>query len=158
MTRKKRSFREKLGSAALVVVLLPFVVPLVFLAVSLAVLHRATLWLLVQFLWLPRGRDVLLVYSDSPIWHDYMINEIAPLVADRSVVLNWSERRSWHWWSLATHVFRSYGTGRQYNPMVLLFRPMRRTRVFRFWSPFQDWKHGHPEPLQRARQDLFIAL
>jgi len=158
MTRRQRSFREKLGNAVLVVVLLPFVVPLALLAVTLALLHRATLWLLVQLLWLPRGKDVLLVYSDSPIWHDYMVNEIAPLVAERAVVLNWSERRKWRRWSLAVNVFRSYGRWREYNPMVLLFRPMGRTRVFRFWSAFQDWKHGYPEPLQRTREDLFIAL
>lgn len=42
--------------------------------------------------------------------------------------------------------------------MVLLFRPMSRTRVFRFWSAFQDWKHGYPEPLQRVKQQLFVAL
>jgi len=158
MTRRQRSFGEKFANAVLVVVLLPFVLPLVLLAVTLALLHRATLWLLVHLLWLPRGKDVLLVYSDSPIWHDYMVNEIAPLVAERAVVLNWSERRNWRWWSLAVNVFLSYGRRREYNPMVLLFRPMGRTRVFRFWSAFQDRKQGYPEPLQRTRQDLFNAL
>ncbi|MGB8061409.1 MAG: hypothetical protein WCF26_05925 [Candidatus Sulfotelmatobacter sp.] len=42
--------------------------------------------------------------------------------------------------------------------MVLLFRPMGRTRVFRFWQPFQDQKRGHPEPLARLKQELFVAL
>jgi hypothetical protein len=158
MTRRQRSFREKLGNAVLVVVLLPFVLPLALLAVTLALLHRATLWLLVQLLWLPRGKDVLLVYSDSPIWHDYMVNEIAPLVAERAVVLNWSERRQWHWWSLAVHVFRSYGGGREFNPLVLLFHPLRRARIFRLWPAFQDWKRGYPEPLERAKQEILTAL
>lgn len=101
---------------------------------------------------------MLLIYSDSPIWHDYIVNEIAPLVADRAVVLNWSERRPWRWWSLAVNVLRSYGRGRDYNPVVLLFRPLRRTRAFRFWSAFQDWKHSYPESVERAKQELIVGL
>lgn len=159
MSRKKQqSFRMRLFNAGAVVVLLPLILPLVVLTLGLALLHRVSLWLLVQSLWLPRGKDVLLIYSDSPIWHDYMMNEIAPLVAERAIVLNWSERRRWRWWSLSANIFRSYGRGREYNPMVLLFRPMGRTRVFRFWSAFQDQKRGYPGPLARLKQEFFVAL
>ena len=158
MVRKKQTLRGRLSKAAFLVVLLPLILPLVLLTLTLALVHRGTLWLLIRLVWLPRGKDILLVYSDSPIWHDYMVNEIAPLVAERAVVLNWSERRKWRWWSLAVLAFRSYGGGREFNPLVLLFRPIGRTKVFRFWSPFQDWKHGDPEPLQRMRQELFLAL
>ena len=158
MSRTERPFRRRLVNAAAVVVLLPLLLPLVLLTVTLALLHRATLWLLVQLVWLPRGKNVLLVYSDSPIWRDYMMNEIVPLVHERAVLMNWSERRRWRWWSLPANLFRSYGRGRDYNPMVLLFRPMGRTKVFRFRSAFQDQKRGYPEPLGRIRQDLFVAL
>lgn len=161
MSRKQEPLRRRLLSAVLkvlAVLLLPFVLPLVLLAVTLALLHRATLWLLIRVAWLPHGRDVLFVYSDSPIWHDYMMNEILPLVTERAVVLNWSERRKWRRWSLTAHVFRSYGGWRQYNPMVVLFRPTGRARVFRFWPAFQDQKRGYLEPLQRMKIDLFLAL
>lgn len=158
MSRRKPPFGKRLLSTVLVVVFLPVVLPLVILTLTLALLHRASLWLLVQFFWLPRGKDVLLVYSDSPIWRDYIMNEIAPWVAERAVMLNWSERRLWRWWSLSVNVFRSYGRGREYNPMILLFRPMGRTRVFRFWSAFQDQKRGDTEPLGRLKQELFVAL
>jgi hypothetical protein len=158
MSRQKRPLSKRLLAAALVVVLLPLLLPLVVLVVILALLHGAALGLLVRLVWLPRGKDVLLVYSDSPIWHDYMVNEILPLVAERAVVLNWSERRKWGRWSLAAYVFRTYGGRREYNPMVLVFRPMGRAKVFRFWRAFQDQKHGYLEPLQRMRQDLFLTL
>jgi hypothetical protein len=87
-----------------------------------------------------------------------MANEILPLVAGRAVVLNWSERRKWHWLSLTAHVFRSYGGRRQHNPMVVLFPRMGRARVFRFWPAFQDHKRGYPEQLQRIRKELSLAL
>lgn len=156
MAHRKRSFQVRVVNAVAVVVLLLLVLPLALIAVTLAVLHRGTLWLLIQLLWLPHGKDILLVYSDSPTWRDYMMNEIALLVAERAIVLNWSERRNWRWWSLATHVFRS--CGREFNPMVLLFRPISRTRVFRFWSAFQDWKHGYPEPAESKAATVCGAL
>jgi hypothetical protein len=58
-------------------------------------LSTELLYLLVWALWLPRGKDVLLVYWDSPIWHEYVTTQILPLVQDRAVVLNWSERKKW---------------------------------------------------------------
>jgi hypothetical protein len=158
MVRKKQALRGRLLKAAFVIVLLPLILPLGLLTLTLALLHRGTLWLLIQLVWLPRGKDVLLVYSDSPIWHDYMTKEIAPLVGERAVILNWSERRRWHWWSLAVRAFRSYGGGREFNPLVLLFRPLHRTRVFRLWSAFQNSKHGYTEPLERTKQELAVAL
>jgi len=39
------------------------------------------------------GRDILLVYSDSPIWHDYIEERILPHLGERAVVLNWSQCR-----------------------------------------------------------------
>jgi hypothetical protein len=158
MVREKQASRDRFLKAAFVIVLLPLILPLALLTLMLGLLHRGSLWLLIQLLWLPRGKDVLLVYSDSPIWHDYMTKEIEPLVGERAVVLNWSERRQWHWWSLAVRAFRSYGGGREFNPLVLLFRPLGRTRVFRFWSAFKDRQKGYPEPLERARQEIFTAL
>jgi hypothetical protein len=48
--------------------------------------------------------------------------------------------------------------GKSYNPMVLVFRPFRRPRVFRFFGPFKAWKQGNPGQVERMRQDLFNAL
>ena len=69
-------------------------------AIVLHLLYKTTLYLLVWTLWLPRGKDILFVYSDSPIWRDYMTSEVLPLVHERAVVLNWSERKKWERWSL----------------------------------------------------------
>jgi len=158
MNRKKPSFSQRLSDALLLILFLPFVLPLLLVAIVLYLLYRITLCLLVWTLWLPRGKDILFVYSDSPIWHDYMALEVLPLVQKRAVVLNWSDRKKWPRWSLGVAVLRHFEGHRGFNPLVVLFRPFRLAKVFRFWSAFKCWKHGYREPVERLRQDLLIAL
>ena len=158
MTRQRDKSSRSVLRALGVVVVLPIVLPLALIALILALAHRAVLYALVWLLWLPRGRDTLFVYSDSPIWHEYMTSQILPLVQERAVVLNWSERKRWPRLSLAVPVFRSFGGGREFNPLVIVFRPFTRAKRFRFWQPFQDWKNGYREPVERLRQELFAIL
>jgi len=87
-----------------------------------------------------------------------MSAEVVPLMPERAVVLNWSERKKWPRWSLARHAFRTFGGQREFNPIVVVFRPLHRAEVFRFWQAFKDWKHGHTEPVERLRQRLLAAL
>jgi len=158
MTRQKRGFWPRLGNALLVIIFLPFVLPLALIALVLWIAHRIVLYMLIWLLWLPKGKHILLVYSDSPMWHDYMIAQVLPLVEEHAIVLNWSERSQWPRWSFRIHVFRWFGGDREFNPLVVLFRPFRRAKVFRFWSAFKDWKRGHREPVERLRQELLSAL
>ena len=60
--------------------------------------------------------------------------------------------------SFAPHVFRTFGARRDFNPLVVVFRPFRRAEVLRFWQAFKDWKHGHTEPVERLRQRLDATL
>jgi len=133
-------------------------IPLGIVGFSLFLLHRAVLYLLIWLLWLPKGKDTLLIYSDSPIWRDYVTQQLMPVLEQRAVVLNWSERKQWQKWSLAVQAFRSFGGGRAFNPMVILFRPCRRAATFRFWEPFKDWKRGNTEPVERLRKELLLQL
>jgi hypothetical protein len=158
MIRQKQTFLRRLGQVIFIVVLLPLVLPLALFAVANHLLYRALLYLLVWALWLPRGKDILFVYSDSPIWHEYMATQVLPLVQERSVVLNWSERKKWSRWSLGVAVFHNFGGAGDFNPLVVLFQPLRQARVFRFWSAFKDWKRGYKEPVERLRQELFASL
>ena len=84
MAREKQPLRRRVASIVLVVLALPFVLllglPLVLAAAALHFLHKITIYILVWVLWLPKGKDVLLVYSDSPVWHDYMSVAVLPLV------------------------------------------------------------------------------
>jgi hypothetical protein len=158
MTRKKKSRARRLWNAVFVVLLLPLVVPLALISLMLYVAHRSVLYMFIWVLWLPKGKDVLLVYSDSPIWREFMATQVLPLVQKRAIVLNWSERNRWLPFSLRTHVFRCFGGSREFNPLVILFRPLQRARIFRFWLPFKDWKRGYSEPVERLRQELLSSL
>jgi hypothetical protein len=158
MSRQNSSSSGRFKRGIVLVILLPLILPLALSSIALFLLYTAALYLLVWLVWLPRGKDVLLVYSDSPIWHEYMTTQILPLLRERAVVLNWSERRKWQWWSLAAAAFHHFGGGRDFNPLVVLFRPFHLARVFRFWSPFKDWKSGHTEPLESLRKELATAL
>ena len=158
MTRQKQPFLRRLGQAILIVLLLPLVLPLALFAVANHLVYRALLYLLVWALWLPKGQDILFVYSDSPIWHEYMATQVLPLVQERSVVLNWSERKKWSRWSLGVAVFHHFGGAGDFNPLVVLFHPLRVARVFRFWPAFKDWKRGYKEPVERLRHELTSSL
>lgn len=132
--------------------------PLLLLILLGCALYAALVYLSIWLWWLPRGKDVLLVYSDSPIWHDYMVAEVLPLVKDRAMVLNWSERSQWRPWSLTVRAFWFLGGDHAFNPMVVLFRPLHRAKTFRFWPAFQDWKHGDREPVEKLRRELMLQL
>jgi len=101
---------------------------------------------------------VLFVYSDSPIWHEYMTTQILPLVQERAVILNWSERKRWSRWTLGVAVFHHFGGAGDFNPLVVVFRPLRLARIFRFWSAFKDLKRGYEGPVRSLTQDLVAYL
>lgn len=160
-TRQKRSLARRFWEAVLIVFLLPFIPPLLVVALVVLVLHvlnRIIMYLLIWVWWLPKGKDVLFVYSDSPIWKEYMETQILPLVEKRAIVLNWSERSKRLKLSFAVHVFRTFRPQHDFNPMVVLFRPLWRARGFSFLPAFKDWKYGHTEKLERLRRDLMLAL
>jgi hypothetical protein len=158
MSRQPGTLRQRIAGAILVIVLLPLWLPLLVIGLVLFALNRVVLYLLVWMLWLPRGKDTLFVYSDSPIWQEYMTQQVLPLVENRAVVLNWSQRSTWKKWRLGQQVFYSFSGRHDFNPMVIMFRPLRRAKLFRFWSAFKDWKHGHTEGVERLRNDLRMSL
>ena len=158
MSRQKTSVARKLGNAILVILILSIALPLALVALALHLLLRAVLYLLVWLLWIPKGKDVLFVYSDSPIWRKYMTSHVLPLVRDRAVVLNWSERSNWSPWSLKVSVFRAFGGSQEFNPMVVKFQLFRKARILRYWSAFQDWKRGYTEPVENLSNELSSML
>jgi hypothetical protein len=158
MRRVKESIRQQLRDAVPVILLLPIILPLAAVALLAFTVHRLCVYALVWCLWLPKGKDALLVYSDSPIWRDFMLQEIVPLLGERAIILNWSERKQWPLWSMPTVVFRTFAGRREFNPMVVVFRPFHRAEFFRFWSAFKDSKHGDATAVQALRRELEFYL
>jgi hypothetical protein len=161
MRQKNESLTRKIGNAVALIVFLPIALlflPIVAIWFVIFSVHRLVLYTLIWRRWICKGKDILFVYSDSPIWREYMMEQVLPAVENRAIVLNWSERKQWPRWSLAKSAFSVFAGGKSYNPMVLVFRPFRRPRVFRFFGPFKAWKQGNPGQVERVRQDLFNAL
>jgi hypothetical protein len=143
--------------AALIFPLLVALLPLLLAWGALYLLWSIALHLAIWLYWCGRSRDTLFVYSDSPIWHDYIEQQILPRLGARAVVLNWSQQKSWKS-SLATQAFRHFGGHREFNPMAVVFRPFHLTRTFRFWKPFQEYKRGRPQALENIEAEFFTSL
>jgi hypothetical protein len=156
--RVKEPPAHKLLRNSLMVPFLLVLSPVILLWLAAYFAFRLGLHVLIMLTWLPKGKDTLLVYSQSPIWHDYMTTQILPLVRDRAVVLDWSERKKWRKYSLPVIAFRVQGGYRNFNPLVIHFRPFRPAQQFRFWAAFKDWKHGDKNAVERLRQQLTSVL
>ena len=142
---------------ALVIFLAPVLVVVVALALVYFLVSTICLHIAIWSWWCIRGRDILFLYSDSPVWHDYIEQHVLPQLGERAVILNWSNRRGWRF-SLAQMAVHHFGGSREFNPLAVVFRPFRRTRTFRFWQPFRDFKHGRPEALHRMENEFFRLI
>ena len=138
----------------LLLIAVPTIMVLLFALLLVYLLTTICLHLCIWVWWCLRGRDILFVYSDSPIWHDYIEQQVLPHLGERAIVLNWSQRKRWRF-SLARLAFYHFGGYRQFNPLGVVFRPFRRTRTFRFWQPFRDFKHGNLAALQKTEAEFF---
>jgi hypothetical protein len=137
----------------LLLLLLPLVVVAGVLWLVAAVLLQLVVWLT----WCPRGRYVLVVYSDSPIWQEYFEQNVLPAVGSRGVVLNWSDRKQWSY-SLPVALFRFFAGTREFNPLAIVFQPLAWPRQFRFYGPFKAFKHGRPQEVEEMRSQLLEIL
>ena len=150
----KGEFKD-LRNLLLIVLLLPFLLVYIPVYLLLSFAFGLLLHLAVWIWWCTRGKYVLLVYSNSPVWQEYFESQLLPSLRSRAVVLNWSERAKWGKTSLAVLAFWYFGGGRrEFNPLAVVFRPGRFRRVFRFWTPFLDFKHGNPQEVDRMTAEL----
>jgi hypothetical protein len=152
-----RTRSEQVLRIAFIVLLVPVILGVLVPWLVFYLLFKVCLHVAIWTLWCGTRRDVLFVYSDSPIWHDYLEQNILTRLGNRAVVLNWSQRKSWPV-SLAKAAFWHFGGHREFNPMAVVFRPFRPTRVFRFWRPFQDFKNGRPAALEELQSNLLSYL
>ena len=140
-----------LASSVLIVLFVP-VVPFILAGYFL---YRLFLLLVIWLRWYMRGRRVLFVYSNSPVWQDYVEQRILPRLPERSIVTNWSDRRKWNRFTLPAQAFYYWGGDKKFNPLGIVFRPFRMPLVFRFWEPFMQYKHGKPEALIKLEREMF---
>ena len=142
-------------SKTLITLLLIGLSPILLLALVLYFLWGAILYLAI---WLTfKKQFVVFVYSDSPTWKAYMEKEILPLIQDRAVILNWSERRKWKN-SLAVLAFRYFAGYKNFNPIGIIFRPFRFVKTYRFFEAFKKFKTGDPQEVEKIKEELFADI
>jgi hypothetical protein len=159
--RRQRRQSDIVGMVFLILmlpILLVTVVPMVIVVGGIYLFVAVLLHIAVVLLWLPRGRSVLFVYSDSPIWQAYIEAEILPRLPPQTTVLNWSNRKNWPRFSLPTWLFNMFAGSREFNPIAIVFRPLAPPKRFRFWRAFRDYKHGKPERLRQVEADFFRCV
>ena len=158
---------------AAIIPLIPLIL-LVVLIVSIGwLIIGAWLGLRVRLQWYPKGKRLLFVYSNSPNWKDYIEATLLPKIQQQAVIVNWSDRNQWNWRRkpLELRVFRHWAgvnrylfhgkvtwDGDEFNPIAITFIPWWRRRVFRFWQPFKDFKHGKERPLKQLEAKLLELL
>lgn len=139
-------------------VLIVLIVPVVPFVLAGYFLHRLFLLLVIWLRWCMRGRRVLFVYSNSPVWQDYVEQRRLPRLPERSIVMNWSDRGKWNRFTLPAQAFFCWGGDKKFNPLGVVFRPFRKPLVFRFWKPFIQYKHGKPEALIKLEREMFESM
>ena len=102
------------------------------------------------------GKDLLIVYTASPHWQEYIEREWLPRWGARAVVLNRS--KPWEGGSPEANLWFAYKTGRQHTPLAVVVPRRGRPRVVRFFNAFRDYKHGKDAPLRAAERQLEAAL
>jgi hypothetical protein len=87
-----------------------------------------------------------------------MLAEMLPLLKTRAVILNWSERSTWKRWSLRVIAFRFFAGRKAFNPMLVVFRPFRLAKRFRFYSAFSEWKQGNKQGVENMNREVMSTL
>ena len=106
--------------------------------------------------WGKQGKDLLLVYSNSPNWQQYVEENWLPRWGHRAVTLNWSERNEWgKRGAPEVALFRAFAGGKEFNPLGIVVPPSgSRVYVVRFLRAFRDYKHGNDRRLREAEAEL----
>jgi hypothetical protein len=102
------------------------------------------------------GRDLLIVYSASPHWQEYIESRWLSTWRDRAVALN----RSGPDWQRQpeTLLWRRLAGRKEHTPVAIVVPPRGQPRIFRFYAAFRDFKHGKPGALEGRERELEQAL
>ena len=150
-----RDLLRKILGFFLLIISLPFIIVFLFGYVLYGLGLNIAIWIS----WIPRGKSILFVTSDSPVWQTYMDSEIIHGLESKGVILNWSKRKTWgRKPNLAIMAFRYFGGSQEFNPVAVVFSPFNKTKVFRFWQAFKDYKHGNSAPLEQMKSDLLTYI
>ncbi len=102
------------------------------------------------------GKDLLIVYTNSPHWKDHIESNWVARWPHRTVTLNrshpWSRKQPEAALWLAVRGIR------EHTPLAVVIPRRGKPRVIRFYTAFQEAKHGDDTCLRAAEQELEQAM
>jgi len=102
------------------------------------------------------GKDLLIVYTESPHWQPYIEQHWLPRWGERAVVLN--RTRPWKEADIEAALWRAATGSLEHTPVAIVVPPDGDVRVVRFWRAFRDHKHGKDRRLRAAEAELEAVL
>ena len=102
------------------------------------------------------GKDLVLVYTDSPTWRSYIEVNWLPKWGARAVTLNRS--KPWLPSQPEAELWRLLAGRRDHTPLAIVLPRGGDPIVVRFWPAFLAFKHGKAHELHRAEDRLSAAL
>ncbi len=102
------------------------------------------------------GKDLLVVYTDSPHWKDHVESQWVVRWPNRIVTLNRS--RPWSRKQPEAVLWLAVAGIREHTPLAVVILRRGKLRVIRFFEAFQESKHGRRARLQAAEQELENAM
>ena len=102
------------------------------------------------------GKDLLVVYTDSPLWKSHIESNWVARWSHRTVTLNrshpWSRKgpEGALWLAVAGIV--------EHTPLAIVVPRRGKLRVIRFFTAFKDFKHGKDSRLRVAERELQNAM
>jgi predicted Holliday junction resolvase-like endonuclease len=103
-------------------------------------------------------KKIILVTSDSPIWQDYVNDNLLPLFGESVSVLNWSQRKLWDNSKWEVKAFRHWGGQSEFNPLVIINKNLFQVKVIRLYEAFVDYKHGKAGKLVKKEMEIRKAI
>ena len=102
------------------------------------------------------GKDVLVVYTESALWKEYIESRWLPQWGDRAIVLDRS--KPWSDDQPEARLWRALAGNVEHTPVVIVVPPHGRVQIVRFWLAFRDYKHGKDRKLRDAEARLAHIL
>ncbi len=102
------------------------------------------------------GKDVLVVYTDSPHWKEYIETQWLPRWGDRAIAFDRSQ--PWREDQVEARLWRAVAGTAEHTPVVIVVPPRGKVQIVRFWLAFRDFKYGKDKRLRDAEARLATIL
>jgi hypothetical protein len=102
------------------------------------------------------GKDVVVVYTDSPHWKEYIETRWLPRWGDRTIAFDRS--KPWREDQPEARLWRAVAGATEHTPVVIVVPPAGKVQIVRFFLAFRDYKHGKDRRLRAAEARLAAIL